>query len=133
MKEHSLVLIKPDGVEKKVVGKIISIYEENGLEIADMRLVRPTREIAEKHYEEHVGREYYPRLIECIISGPVIALVLEGEDAIAKVRKLNGATNPDNAEEGTIRKLYATNGTINTVHASDSVENANREISIWFN
>ncbi|MBU5317179.1 nucleoside-diphosphate kinase [Clostridium bornimense] len=133
MKEHSLVLIKPDGVEKKVVGKIISIYEENGLEIADMRLVRPTREIAEKHYEEHVGREYFPRLIECIISGPVIALVLEGEDAIAKVRKLNGATNPDNAEEGTIRKLYATNGTINTVHASDSVENANREISIWFN
>ena len=133
MKEHSLVLIKPDGVEKKVVGKIISIYEENGLEIAEMRLVRPTREIAEKHYEEHVGREYFPRLIECIISGPVIALVLEGEDAIAKVRKLNGATNPDNAEEGTIRKLYATNGTINTVHASDSVENANREISIWFN
>ena len=132
MREHSLVLIKPDGIEKKVVGKIISIYEENGLEIADMRLVRPTREIAEKHYEEHIGRDQFPKLIECIISGPVIALVLEGEDAIQKVRGLNGATNPDNAEEGTIRKLYATNGTINTVHASDSVENADREISIWF-
>ncbi|CDM67986.1 nucleoside-diphosphate kinase [Clostridium bornimense] len=132
MREHSLVLIKPDGIEKKVVGKIISIYEENGLEIADMRLVKPTREIAEKHYEEHVGRPYFPNLIECIISGPVIALVLEGENAIQKVRTLNGATNPDNAEEGTIRKLYATNGTINTVHASDSMENADREISIWF-
>ena len=132
MREHSLELIKPDGIEKKVVGKIISIYEENGLEIADMRLVKPTREIAEKHYEEHIGRDYFPKLIECIISGPVIALVLEGEDAIQKVRALNGATNPDNAEEGTIRKLYATNGTINTVHASDSVENADREISIWF-
>ena len=132
MREHSLVLIKPDGIEKKVVGKIISIYEENGLEIADMRLVRPTREIAEKHYEEHIGRDYFPKVSECIISGPVIALVLEGENAIQKVRTLNGATNPDNAEEGTIRKLYATNGTINTVHASDSVENADREISIWF-
>ena len=64
MREHSLVLIKPDGIEKKVVGKIISIYEENGLEIADMRLVRPTREIAEKHYEEHIGRDYFPKLIE---------------------------------------------------------------------
>ena len=91
-----------------------------------------TEKIAAKHYEEHIGRPYYPELVEFMTSAPLMALVLSGENVIARVREINGATNPAKAAEGTIRKLYAENGSKNAVHASDSPESAAREIPIFF-
>ena len=132
MSEKSLVLIKPDAVERNLIGKILTIYEDNNLKIRDMKLTKVSREVAEAHYIEHKGRDYYERLIAYITRSPVVAVVLEGEDAIALVRKLNGKTNPAEAEEGTVRKLYGLATNENSVHASDSPENAKREISIWF-
>ena len=130
--ERSLVLIKPDAVEKNLIGNLISIYEKNGLKVVALKLEQATKEIAEKHYEEHKGKVFYTRLINFITRSPLCAMVIEGEDAIDKIRDLNGATNPSQQKEGTIRKLYAKDMTENCVHASDSIESANREIGIWF-
>ncbi|WP_040213701.1 nucleoside-diphosphate kinase [Clostridium polynesiense] len=132
MAEKSLVLIKPDAVERNIIGKILSIYEDNDLKIVKMKMLKVSRDLAEQHYEEHKGRDYYDNLINYITRSAVVALVLEGEDAIKKVRKLNGTTNPEKADEGTIRKLYALSTNLNSVHASDSKENAEREIKLWF-
>ena len=132
MVERSLVLIKPDAVERNLIGKILTIYEDNNLKIINMRLAKVSRELAEAHYIEHKGRDYYENLIAYITRSPVVAVVLEGEDAIALVRKLNGKTNPAEAEEGTVRRLYGLATNQNSVHASDSSENAQREIEIWF-
>lgn len=132
MMEQSLVLIKPDAVERNIIGKILSIYEDRGLNILKMKKMRVSRELAEKHYEEHKGRDYYDSLINYITRSDLVALVLEGEDAISRIRKINGSNNPDKAEEGTIRKLYALSTTLNSVHASDSPVSAEREIGLWF-
>ncbi|MGM9972786.1 MAG: nucleoside-diphosphate kinase [Clostridiaceae bacterium] len=132
MIERSLVLIKPDAVERNLIGKILTIYEENNLKIINMRLTKVSRELAEAHYIEHKGRDYYENLISYITRSAVVAVVLEGEGAIALVRKLNGKTNPAEAEEGTVRRLYGLATNQNSVHASDSPENAQREIEIWF-
>lgn len=131
--EKTLVLIKPDAVRAKHIGDIIKIYEEKGLEILAMKMLKMDEKLASKHYEEHIGRDYYDDLMGFMTSGPIVAMVLQGEGAIANVRAINGKTNPDQAAEGTIRKLYASSGSRNAVHASDSPENAKREISIFFN
>ena len=131
--EKTLVLIKPDAVRGKHIGDIVKIYEEKGLKILAMKMLQMDEKLASKHHEEHIGRPYYDDLMGFMTSGPIIAMVLEGEGAIANVRAINGKTNPAEAAEGTIRKLYAASGSRNAVHASDSPENAAREISIFFN
>ncbi len=131
--EKTLVLIKPDAVRGKHIGDIVKIYEEKGLKILAMKMLQMDEKLASKHYEEHIGRPYYDDLMGFMTSGPIIAMVLEGEGAVANVRAINGKTNPAEAAEGTIRKLYAASGSRNAVHASDSLENAAREISIFFN
>ena len=131
--EKTLVLIKPDAFRKHYSGDIIKHYENEGLKILAMKLMKMDENIASKHYAEHIGRPYYDDLMGFMTSGPIIAMVLEGEDAIANVRRINGKTNPAEADEGTIRKLYAESGSRNAVHASDSPESAAREIAIFFN
>ncbi|VYU47086.1 nucleoside-diphosphate kinase [Clostridium tertium] len=130
--ERSLVLIKPDAVRKKLIGKIISRYEENDLSIIKLKMETITEEFANIHYAEHIGKGFYKKLLSFITSGPLCALVLEGENAVEKVREINGNTDPEVAKEGTIRNLYADNKTENCVHASDSIENAKREVELWF-
>ena len=132
MREKSLVLIKPDAVKKNIIGKILSCYEDVGLKIVALKMETASLEIASKHYAIHKEKPFYNDLIKFITGGPLCALILEGEDAIAKIRKLNGNTNPLKAEEGTIRKCFGSNVTENSVHASDSEENAKNEIEIWF-
>ena len=130
--EKSLVLIKPDGVEKNIIGKIISMYEEANLKVIELRMTTINKEFAMKHYKEHIGKSFFEELIDYITRGPLCALILEGDNAIDKIRKINGATNPKKADRGTIRALYGKNSTENCVHASDSVESANREVELWF-
>ncbi len=130
--ERSLVLIKPDAVKNKNVGNIISIYEKHNFNIEQIKILIPDELLLSRHYEEHKGKDFYVELIEFMRSDRVVALVLTGENAVNKVRKINGSTNPYEAEEGTIRKAYGTGLTMNAVHASASVEEAEKEISIWF-
>ena len=131
--EKSLVLIKPDAVRKNIIGNIIGIYEKQGLKVINLKMGLVKEKIAEEHYKEHKGKDFYESLLKFITSGPLVSMILEGDDAISKIRKINGATNPEKAEEGTIRKLYADNNRENCVHSSDSLESAKREIKIWFN
>ena len=130
--ERTLVLIKPDAVERRLVGKIISIYEEKGLYISAIKIIKPSLEMAKEHYAEHKDMPYFKALTEYITRGNVCALILEGDNAIQVVRKINGATDPLNADVGTIRGRFATSKSENIVHSSDSPENAAREILIWF-
>ena len=132
MIERSVVLIKPDGVERNIIGNIISCYEANGLKIVELKLMKATREIAEKHYCQHKGKDFYEELITFITRSPLCAIILKGEDAVARIRSINGATSPTDAAEGTIRHRYARSKTENCVHASDTVESANEEIELWF-
>jgi len=131
--EKTLVLIKPDAYKKHHTGDIIKRYEDEGLTILAMRLMKMTKEVAAKHYEEHIGRPYYAELESFMMSGPIVAMVLAGKDVIRKVRDLNGKTDPKEAAPGTIRQLYAASKGENAVHASDSPESAAREIHIFFN
>jgi len=130
--EKTLVLIKPDAVERNLIGKILTQYEQNSLKITRLEMIHTKRSVAEEHYIEHLGRPYFEKLIQYITRSPLVALVLEGEDAISRVRQINGRTNPLEAEKGTIRALYGIDTSYNTVHASDSALNADREIKIWF-
>jgi nucleoside-diphosphate kinase len=130
--ERTLVLIKPDAVERSLTGEIISIYEKKGFHISALKIIKPSKEIAEKHYAEHIGKTFFDNLVSYITSGEVCALILEGSNVIATVRKMNGATDPANAEAGTIRGRFAISMSENTVHASESMESAEREIKIWF-
>lgn len=132
MIERTLVLIKPDGIERKIMGEIISFYEQKDLNIVQLKLVQCSRDIAEKHYEEHKGKPYFDELINYITSGKLCAMIIEGEDAINIVRKINGNKDPNLAELGSIRGKYADDRTRNLVHASDNFKNAEREIGIWF-
>nr|WP_315409988.1 nucleoside-diphosphate kinase [uncultured Selenomonas sp.] len=132
MQEKTLVLIKPDAFEKRHTGDIIAIYEKAGLKILAMKLMQMTPRVAQKHYAEHIGRPYYAELEEFMTSAPLVAMVLAGDDAIARVREINGKTNPAEAAEGTVRRLYAESVGKNAVHASDSSESAAREIAIFF-
>ena len=130
--EKSLVLIKPDAVERNLIGDILSIYEKNNLKIINMKLLSASTEMAKEHYIEHNGRPYFDELINYITRSPIVALVLEGDNAISRIREINGATSPSEAKEGTIRALFALSKNENSVHASDSPDSAEREISIWF-
>lgn len=130
--ESTLVLIKPDAFEKNYTGAILKRYAEQGLKIQALKLMQMTPELAAKHYAEHVEKPFYPSLMEFMTSAPLVAMVLGGEDAIAKVRKINGATDPKKAEPGTIRADFAESMSLNAVHASDRTESAMREIKIFF-
>lgn len=130
--EKTLVIIKPDIIKRRLTGKIISIYEENGLVIEKMYQTMAQKEVLQKHYEEHIERDFYPKLEAFMMSEPVVVMCVSGEDAVAIVRKINGATNPGKSEPNTIRYLYGVNVTENSVHGSASVEEAKREVEIWF-
>ena len=130
--QKTLVLIKPDAFGKNHSGDIIKLYEDAGFKVIAAKVMRMTPELAAKHYVEHIGRPYYPALVEFMTSAPLMALVLAGDDVIKRIRELNGATNPAEAAEGTVRKLYAEDKTKNAVHASDSETSAAREIPIFF-
>ncbi|MGJ3259387.1 MAG: nucleoside-diphosphate kinase [Rhodospirillales bacterium] len=130
--ERTLSIIKPDATRRNLTGKINARFEENGLRIVAQKRIRLTREQAEGFYAVHKERSFFGDLCEFMTSGPVVVQVLEGEDAIAQNRKIMGATNPANADEGTIRKDFAENVEANSVHGSDSPENAAIEISFFF-
>ena len=130
--EKTLVLIKPDAFGKGHCGDILKMYEAQGFKICAAKVMRMDKKIAAVHYVEHIGRPYYDELVDFMTSAPLMALVIAGENVIKRVREINGATNPQNAAEGTVRKLYAENGSRNAVHASDSPESAAREIPIFF-
>lgn len=130
--ERTLSIIKPDAVAKNVIGEIIARFEQAGLKIAALKLQQLTKEQAEGFYAEHKARPFFGDLVEFMTSGPVVVQVLEGEGAIVKNRDLMGATNPQEAEAGTIRADFAQSIDANAVHGSDSPESAAREISYFF-
>jgi len=130
--EKTLVIIKPDAVKKNLIGEIISRFEKNGLKIAALKKLKMTKEQAKGFYVVHKDRPFYESLTDFMSEGPCVVMVLEGEDAIARVRKIMGATNPAQAEEGTIRKDFAENIERNAVHGSDSPQSASYEIPYFF-
>ncbi|MGZ6340134.1 MAG: nucleoside-diphosphate kinase [Candidatus Limnocylindrales bacterium] len=130
--ERTLVLVKPDGVQRGLVGEILARFERKGLKVVGLRLLEVSRELAERHYAVHAGKHFYAGLVEFITSGPVAAIALEGPDAIATVRRLVGRTMPNEAEPGTIRGDLGISGLRNLVHASDAAETAEFELDLWF-
>lgn len=130
--ERTLVIIKPDAMERKLMGEIISIYEKKGLHISSIKILKPSKEIAKQHYLEHKEKSFFKELISYITRGEVCVLIIEGNNAVRMVRKINGATDPIEADTGSIRGRYALSKTENTIHSSDSAESAEREIEIWF-
>jgi len=132
MKEKTLSIIKPNAVESRNIGDIIALFEKNGLRIAACKMSHLSKEKAEGFYIEHKNRPFFGSLVSFMTSGPVLLMVLEGENAVSLNREIMGATNPSEAKEGTIRKLYAKSIEANAVHGSDSVISAEREISYFF-
>lgn len=130
--ERTLVLIKPDGLRRGLAGEILSRYERKGLRVVALELRQATGELADAHYAEHVDRDFYPPLREFITSGPMLAMVLEGDSAIEVVRLLNGTTDGRKAEAGSIRGDLVLSNRENLVHGSDSAESAAREMKLWF-
>ncbi|HEX6351570.1 nucleoside-diphosphate kinase [Actinophytocola sp.] len=132
MSERTLVLVKPDGVSRGLVGEVISRIERKGLTLAALELRNVERSVAEQHYAEHASKPFFESLLEFITSGPLVAAVVEGDNAIAAFRQLAGATNPVQAATGSIRGDFALEVQFNIVHGSDSPESAKREIDLWF-
>ena len=130
--ERTLVLIKPDAVQRGLAGDILGRFERRGLASREARLVQVDRELAERHYAEHAEKPFFGELVEFITSGPTLAFVLEGEGVVATARKTIGGTNPADAEPGSIRGDLASAMPDNLVHGSDSTESAAREIALWF-
>ena len=130
--QRTLVLAKPDAVQRGLIGEILARFERKGLKVAGLRLLSVSREMAEEHYAVHAGKHFYDGLVEFITSGPVAALALEGPDAIAVVRKMVGKTMPNEAEPGTIRGDLGVSGLRNLIHASDAPETAEAELALWF-
>lgn len=133
MTQRTLCMIKPDAVKRNLSGPILSMIQAGGLRVVGMKMLQLSRREAERFYEVHKERPFYGSLTEYMSSGPIVAVALEGDDAIARYRKLMGATNPANAEEGTIRKKYAESVEANSVHGSDAPETAAVEIAFFFN
>ena len=131
--EKTFVMIKPGGVQREYVGEIISRFEKKGVKIVGLKLMRMSRELAEKHYIEHKGKEFFNDLIDTITAGPVVAMVMEGQNIVEIVRKMAGATKPIDALPGTIRGDYVLDVGQNVIHTSDSLESAAREIRIFYN
>ena len=130
--QRTLIVLKPDAVQRAIAGELLTRFERRGLRLAALRLVRVERSLAEKHYEVHKGKFFYEDLVKTISASPVVAAVLEGPNAIAVVRAMVGATRPHEAAPGTIRGDYALVGLRNLVHASDAPETAAAEIKLWF-
>lgn len=131
--ERTFVAIKPDGVKRGIIGRIIRKIEDKGFKIVALKMMQVSDELAAKHYAEHVDKPFYKALIKFITSGPIVAMILQGENAVASVRKFMGSTNPDNAEVGSIRGDFAQVMRFNAIHGSDSKESAEREINLFFN
>lgn len=132
MMERTYLMVKPDGVERGLIGEIVGRFERKGLKLIAAKLMRVTPELAERHYAEHKGKVFYDRLITFITSGPVFAMAWEGDDAVAAARQLIGKTSGIEAAPGTIRGDYAIHTNYNLIHGSDSHDNALREIGIFF-
>ena len=130
--DRTLILVKPDAFARGLTGEIIARFERKGLRIAALKATTLTAEIAEQHYAEHEGKPFFEELVTFITSGPLVAMVLEGQDAVTAARQVIGATNPLEAAPGSIRGDFALEVTFNMVHGSDSDESAAREIAIWF-
>lgn len=125
-------MVKPDGVQRGLVGEIISRFEKRGLKIVALKMMQVSRELAEAHYGEHRGKPFFAPLVEYITSGPVVAMVLEGKNAVAVVREMMGATDPQKAAPGTIRAAYGLDIGRNVIHGSDGLESARREVALFF-
>ncbi len=130
--ERTFLAVKPDGVQRHLVGEIIRRYETKGFKLVGLKLIHPTRELAEKHYAVHKERPFFAGLVDFITSGPVVAMVWEGDGVVASARKIIGATNPLTAEPGTIRGDFGANIGRNIIHGSDAIETAQTEIALWF-
>jgi nucleoside-diphosphate kinase len=131
--ERTLSIVKPDGTEKNVIGEVVSRFEKNGIKVIALKMVKLTKEDAEGFYAVHRERPFFGSLTEFMSRGPIVVMALEGDNAVSKVREIMGATNPEEAAEGTIRKDFASNIEENTVHGSDSPESAEYEIGYFFN
>lgn len=131
--ERTLILVKPDGVQRSLIGQIIGRFESRGLKLAGLKFIQMSDQLAKKHYAVHHGKPFYDSLVSYITSGPVVAMVWEGQDAIAAARSTMGATNPVEAAPGTIRGDFAMEIGRNLVHGSDSPENGAKETSLFFN
>ena len=130
--ERTFVAIKPDGIKRGLIGKIIERFENKSYKIVAMKLMNVTPEIAAKHYAEHYGKPFYDKLIKFITMGPIVAMAVEGRNVIQGVRHIVGKTNPDEADVGSIRADFSSYSTTNLVHASDSQESAQRELNLYF-
>lgn len=130
--ERTLVLIKPDGVMRGLIGQVISRIERKGLNVTAIKLLRMSKDQAETLYSMHRTKDFYLRLLDHVTSGPIIAMVVEGPNAVIAIRRIVGVTNPQEADVGSIRADFALNTTQNIAHAADSIENATREIKIFF-
>ncbi|AHC51074.1 nucleoside diphosphate kinase [Sulfolobus acidocaldarius SUSAZ] len=130
--QKTFVMIKPDGVRRRLVGEIISRFEKRGFNILALKMVHMDRATAERLYQEHKGKGFFNELINYIVSGPVVCMIIEGDDAVSVVRKMIGATDPKEASPGTIRGDYALSKSENVIHASDSEEKAKTEMGIFF-
>ena len=131
--ERSLIIIKPDGVKKKVIGEIISRFEKKDLTIEKLKTIKIDRKLACKHYQDHKNKSFFNTLIEYITSGSVVVMVISGKGAIARARELMGVTDSKKAKGGTIRGDFGADITVNVIHGSDSAESAKREIELFFN
>ncbi|MBC2332354.1 nucleoside-diphosphate kinase [Listeria welshimeri] len=130
--EQTYVMVKPDGVERGLIGEIVAKIEKKGIKLVAGKLIQIDRKLAEQHYAEHIGKPFFEDLIGFITSGPVFAMVLEGDDVIKIARRMMGKTNPLEADAGTIRAEYAVHTNRNVIHGSDSPESAKREIQLFF-
>ncbi len=131
-RERSFIMIKPDGVQRGLVGTIISRFETKGFKLVAMKLAQPGKEHFEKHYSDLSSKGFFPGLVSYAASGPVVAMVWEGNNVVKTGRKMLGATRPDDSEPGTIRGDFCIDVGRNVIHGSDSVESANKEIELWF-
>jgi nucleoside-diphosphate kinase len=132
VRERTFCLVKPDGVQRGLVGEVIKRFEQRGLQLVALKMVRITRALAESYYGEHKGKPFFPGLVDYVTSGPSVAMLWDGDSAVAVVRKMMGATDPAKADPGTIRADFGLNIGRNVIHGSDSVESANREVSLFF-
>jgi nucleoside-diphosphate kinase len=130
--EKTFLMVKPDGVQRNLIGEIVSRFEAKGFQLVGAKLMNVSRELAEKHYAEHKERPFFGELVDFITSGPVFAMVWQGNNVIATARNMMGKTNPADAAPGTIRGDFATSVGMNIIHGSDSPESAEREIGLWF-
>ena len=130
--ETTFIFVKPDGVQRGLIGQILTRFERKGLQIVGSKMLKVDEALASKHYAEHEGKPFYPNLLKFITSSPVMAFAVRGVDAVTVCRTLIGATNGRKSEPGTIRGDFGMSGSFNLIHGSDSIESANRELALWF-